>query len=185
MKKLNLIEKLIYFSWFYVIRRIQDKYSRSIYTYYTYRKCGKVGKRMTVNGKVTGLSKRVSFGDYCNLNSGAAVLGKGEVKFGDYFHTGHNLTIITQNHNFDNSDAIPYTGYITTEPVEFKDFVWCGHNVTIMPGVTIGEGAIIAAGSVVSRDVPDYAIVGGVPAKLIRHRDIDHFKRLKEEGKFH
>ena len=51
--------------------------------------------------------------------------------------------------------------------------------------VTIGEGAVIAAGSVVVKDVPSYAIVGGNPAQLIKYRDIEHFEKLKKEGKFH
>ena len=65
-----------------------------------------------------------------------------------------------------------------------KDFVWIGQGVTVLPGVTIGEGAIIAAESVVSKDVPDYAIYGGNPAKLIRYRNIEEFKELKTQGKF-
>jgi acetyltransferase-like isoleucine patch superfamily enzyme len=56
--------------------------------------------------------------------------------------------------------------------------------VIIIPGVTIGEGAIIAAGSVVVKDVPDFAIVGGNPAKIIKYRNIETFNRLKADGKF-
>lgn len=65
-----------------------------------------------------------------------------------------------------------------------KEFVWCGNNVTIIPGITIGEGAIVAAGAVVAKDVPACAIVGGNPAKLIRYRDKDEFYRLKAKGKY-
>ena len=184
MIKLNFIEKGLYFLLFYVIHRFQKKYLSRIYTFYTIRRCGRVGKRLTVNGKVRGINRLISFGDYCNLNPNAHFLGCGAIKIGDYFHTGENLTIITQNHDYDHGDAIPYSGYIE-EPVEIKNFVWLGHNVTIMPGVTIGEGVIVAAGSIVTKDVPDYAIVGGVPAKVIRYRDIEHFKKLKSEGKFH
>ena len=54
----------------------------------------------------------------------------------------------------------------------------------ILPGVTIGEGAVVAAGAVVVKDVPAYAIVGGNPAKLLGYRDIVHFQRVKEEGKY-
>ena len=63
--------------------------------------------------------------------------------------------------------------------------VWIASNVLIVGGVKIGDGAIVGAGSVVVKDVPAYAIVGGNPAKIIKYRDIEQFKRLKEEKKFH
>jgi maltose O-acetyltransferase len=62
-------------------------------------------------------------------------------------------------------------GYEDVEKVCIKDDVWIGSRVTIMPGVTVGVGAIIAAGAVVTHDVPDYTIVGGVPAKVIKSRN--------------
>ena len=94
------------------------------------------------------------------------------------------MTIITDNHNYDSEVAIPYDKVRVRKPVVIKDFVWVGHGAIIMGGVTIGEGAIIAAGSIVTRDVPDYAIVGGVPAKVIKYRDIQKFLRLKGEEKY-
>ena len=66
-----------------------------------------------------------------------------------------------------------------------EDNVWLGNRVTILPGVTIGEGAIIQAGSTVVRDIEKYAIAGGHPAKVFKYRDIDHYEKLKNEGKFH
>jgi len=66
-----------------------------------------------------------------------------------------------------------------------EDNVWLGHRVIILGGVTIGEGAIIQAGSVVVKDIPKYAIAGGHPAKVFKYRDIKHYNRLKKEKKFH
>ena len=60
-----------------------------------------------------------------------------------------------------------------------------GNRVIVLPGVRIGEGAIIQAGSVVVKDVEKYAIAGGHPAKVFKYRDIDHYEKLKKEGKFH
>jgi maltose O-acetyltransferase len=54
-----------------------------------------------------------------------------------------------------------------------------------VPGITIGEGVVIGAGSVVTKDVPDYAIIGGNPAKILKYRDIEMFKKLKEEKKYY
>lgn len=68
--------------------------------------------------------------------------------------------------------------------VIIDDFVWLGSNVIISGNVHIGEGAIVAVGSVVVKDVPPYAIVGGNPAKVIKYRNIEQFEQLKKEGKF-
>lgn len=75
--------------------------------------------------------------------------------------------IISSNHNLVNASAIPYYKVRIHRKVVIKDFVGCGNNATIIPSITIDEGAIIAAGSVVVNDVPNCAIVGGNPAKVI------------------
>ena len=66
--------------------------------------------------------------------------------------------------------------------VVIEDNVWLGNRVIVLPGVTIGEGAIIQAGSVVVKDIPKYAIAGGHPAKVFSSRDKDHYEMLKKEG---
>jgi len=124
------------------------------------------------------------FGDNCNFN-GMTVLGGGEVSFGNNFHSGENCRIITHNHNFDHGEAIPYDSTYITKKVTIEDNVWLGDSVIVVGNVTIGEGAIVGAGAVVTKDVPSGAIVGGNPAKLIRYRDMDHYNRLKAEGRFH
>jgi len=70
-------------------------------------------------------------------------------------------------------------------PVSIGDFVWIGVNVTVLPGVTIGEGAIVAAGAVVTRDVPALAVVAGVPARVIGQRDAAHFEAALQERRFY
>lgn len=69
--------------------------------------------------------------------------------------------------------------------MEIKDNVWIGNNVIVLGGTKIGEGVIVHAGSVVAKDIPDFSIAGGHPAKVFKKRDIDHYERLKMEGKFH
>lgn len=113
------------------------------------------------------------------------VIGNGTVYFGDNFHSGTECMIITQNHNYDKGNAIPYDDSFEYKTIVIEDNVWLGNRVTITGNITIGEGAIIAAGSVVVKDVPSYAIVGGNPAKVIKYRDIDHYTRLKEQKQFH
>ena len=108
----------------------------------------------------------------------------GGVEIGRYFHTGRGLTIFSSNHDYESQEAIPYGRKSILKPVIIKDFVWCGANVTICPGVTIEEGAVIGAGAVVTKDVPKCAVVAGNPAKIIKYRNIDNFERLKNEGRF-
>lgn len=88
------------------------------------------------------------------------------------------------SHDYDHDDKIPYGFRHTTKQVVIDDFVWLGSDVIICGNVHIGEGAIVAIGSVVVKDVPRCAIVGGNPAKVIKYRDIEHFEKLKAEGKY-
>jgi acetyltransferase-like isoleucine patch superfamily enzyme len=69
--------------------------------------------------------------------------------------------------------------------ITIEDQVWLGSRVIVLGGVTIGEGAIIQAGSVVVKDIPKYAIAGGHPCKVFSQRDIEHYEKLKLEGLFH
>jgi len=117
-----------------------------------------------------------------HLKSNTYIECIGGVTIGKYFHTGKDLTILSTNHNYEGS-SIPYDETYMKKPVIIKDFVWCGIGVKILPGVTIGEGAIVGMGAVVTKDVPPYAIVGGNPAKIIKYRDIEKFEKLKKEGK--
>ena len=85
------------------------------------------------------------------------------------------------SHDYDNGDEIPCgIGYVSKQVV-IDDFVWLGSDVTISGNVHIGEGAIVAIGSVVVKDVPRCAIVGGNPAKIIKYRDIEHLEKVKQE----
>ena len=118
------------------------------------------------------------------LKSGAYVECSGGVIIGKYCHISRDVSIFSTIHDYNGRSKIPYDDVVTSKPTIIKDFVWVGSNSIILAGVTIGEGAIIGAGSVVTKDVPDYAVVTGSPAQVVKYRDIEHFKKLKAEGKF-
>lgn len=119
-----------------------------------------------------------------NLSVGGSSLPKGTIIYctlapctiGRKVIFGPRPTIITGDHRVDvlgkfivdvsDNEKLPNTDL----PVVIEDDVWCGANVTILKGVTIGHGSIVAAGAVVTKSFPPYSIVGGVPAKLIRKR---------------
>ena len=141
------------------------------------------GNNLRVNGKCI-FTGYVKVGNNCNFN-GIKILGKGTVKIGNNFHSGIECMIITENHNFDEGKAIPYDDTYVLKEITIEDNVWLGNRVLICGNVHIGEGAIIGAGSVVCKDVPACAIVGGNPAKVIRYRDTEHFYKLKNANLFH
>lgn len=125
---------------------------------------------------------RVNIGKNANFN-GVRTYGRGMVTFGDNFHSAAGLIVLTQSHNYMGA-ALPYDTSVLVRDVQIGDNVWIGLNVLVLPGVTIGEGAIVQAGSVVAIDVPALAIVGGNPARPIKFRDAEHYRSLKHHGKF-
>ncbi len=131
------------------------------------------------------LSPQTHLGRNCNFN-GLTVHGwGGKLIIGDNFHSGEGVVIFTNVHNYDKGKRLPYDAIDIPKNVVIEDNVWIGMNVIVMGGVRIGEGAIIQAGSVVTADVPKYAIVGGHPAKVFKYRDKEHYDKLKKEMKFH
>lgn len=134
---------------------------------------------------ISGDLKKFKIHPTSHLKSNTFIECSGGVTIGRYFHTGRGLTIFSTNHNYENASMIPYDEVSVNKPVLIKDFVWCGSNVTIIPGVTVGEGVVIGAGSVVTKDIPDYAVVGGNPAQIIKYRNIEDFKKLKEEKRWY
>ena len=107
---------------------------------------------------------RVKFGEGVFINHSAILSASGGIEFEDGVMTAPGLRIATINHDVNNRHTIYAYG-----KVHIKKNAWLGMNVTICPGVTIGEYAVVAAGAVVTKDVPDHAVVGGVPAKVIRY----------------
>lgn len=115
--------------------------------------------------------------DTARLNIGAfTFLGQGaEIEVNDRVDIGTGVLIAPgvyiTDHNHDTRPGPPmYLRPCIAAPVRIGDDVWIGRNAVILPGVTIGDGAVIAAGAVVTRDVPASAIVAGVPARLMRRR---------------
>ncbi|MBN9335560.1 acyltransferase, partial [Devosia sp.] len=110
----------------------------------------------------------VEFGAHCTVNPYAMISGK--VRCGDGVRIASHASLVGFNHGYDDPDVPIYMQKHESIGITIEDDVWVGANAVIVDGVTIGRGAVIAAGAVVSKDVPDMAIVGGVPAKVLRFR---------------
>jgi acetyltransferase-like isoleucine patch superfamily enzyme len=113
--------------------------------------------------------KNLTLGEEVFINQGCRFQDTGGITIGDGTLIGHGSTLTTLNHAVDPRRRAD----MTPAPVVIGRRVWLGASVTVVPGVTIGDGAIVGAGAVVTKDVPADAIVGGVPARLIRTTGFD------------
>ena len=181
---MNLFSKLLYQFYFSIYLKWKKKFLHKMKMERIRSKAFHVGKGLKANGLVEGVSKNITFKDFVSLN-GVKFLGKGKVTIGNYFHSGEEITFLTSNHNFKNATAIPYDSTYHIGDIVVEDFVWLGHGVIILPGVTLGEGCIVGAGAVVTKSVAPLTIVAGNPAKKIGERNSEEFYKLKQEGKFH
>lgn len=129
------------------------------------------GKKINIeHGANFGSGNGISMGDYSGLGLNCSV--RGPLEIGNHVMMGPDVIILTDNHGFARID-IPMTEQPTStaKKVVIGNDVWIGTRVIILPGVNIGNGVIIGAGAIVTKNIPDYAIVGGSPAKLIRFRN--------------
>lgn len=155
-----------------------------ILNYYKYRKLRfkHIGKNTVYKSLQSNYtySEQIVLDDYVNIGPGADFDGSGGIKIGKGTIMAPDVIIYTRNHNYDSPDlsALPYDNVCYTAPVEIGEYCWIGQKCIIMPGVTIGTGAIVAAGAVVTKDVEECAVVGGNPAKLIKYRNKDNFIKL-------
>lgn len=134
-------------------------------------------KRIAVSvGKNANIEKQAYFTPGLEIgdNSGVGIRCEvnGPCKIGNDVMMGPEVVIYTSTHAHDRIDiTMIEQGFEEVRPVTIGNDVWIGRRAMIMPGVNIGNGCIVGAGAVVTKDVPDYCIVGGVPAKVVKRRN--------------
>lgn len=182
---------------FTLIFKIKDKISTLIFRmrYFPYIKLGGnnvIRKNVTIRPFSKGkTSLKIHLGKRANIYSDVLIQGSGEIHLGERSFIGsfstigcnekimigknvmiaQSVSIRDTDHGFDDLIKPMIDQGITTAPIMINDNVWIGHGAIITKGITINSGAIIGANAVVTKDVPKNAIVGGVPAKLIRYRE--------------
>lgn len=123
----------------------------------------------------TDFGKNIEFGKNVFVNSGCHFQDQGGIEIGNGCLIGHNVVFATINH-----DLYPENNRVNHyAPIKLGKSVWVGSNATILAGVKIGDWAVVAAGAVVTHDVPPLTIVGGVPARVIRTIDPKEGKHEK------
>lgn len=115
----------------------------------------------------TNFGRFITIGKNVFINHACSFLDMGGIVIEDDVLIGPRVNLVTENHPFDPSNRKA----LVVKPVVIKKNAWLGAGVTVLPGVTVGENSIVAAGAVVSKDVPDNVVVGGVPAKFIKSID--------------
>jgi maltose O-acetyltransferase len=109
---------------------------------------------------------RLRCGRQCWFNAGCFFDLGANITIGERVAIGHEVMILTGTHHV--GDGLRRAGPFYAQPVRIGDGAWLGARSTILPGVTVGEGAVVAAGAVVTKDIAAHTLVGGVPARLIR-----------------
>lgn len=112
----------------------------------------------------------VSIGNNFHLGQFSILYGYGKIKIGNGVIIASHSVIVSSNHNYSDPKEYIYKQGMSCKGITIEDDVWIGAGARILDGVTIGKGAVIGAGSVVTKNIPSYAIVAGVPAKIIKYR---------------
>ena len=133
------------------------------------RKFKRLGKNIKIFGRITCIGKNIEIGNYSTLNEGIFLNGRDKLIIGNYCHISPYVQIHTGSLN--TSQHYLHREHIASKII-INNGVWLCAGSIILPGVEIGEGSIIAAGSVVNKSVPSFELWGGVPAKKIRSLDI-------------
>lgn len=122
--------------------------------------------------------KNLNFGRNIHIGRGTEIMASGGVTLGNNVIISFNCVLWSIDHNYE-GELLPYDFKRLCKPIVIGDNVWIGRNSIVRGGVTIGEGAVVSIGSVVTRNVPPLAVVGGNPACLIKFRDVKRYEELK------
>lgn len=127
------------------------------------------GERVNIERKAS-FTPELKIGDDSGIGISCEI--NGPVTIGKNVMMGPEVVIYTRGHKYDRTDVpMQKQGMGDVRPVVIEDDVWIGRRVIIMPGIVVGNGSIIGAGAVVTKDVPSFAVVGGVPAKVLKMRE--------------
>lgn len=171
--KMNIKRLFFYFLYAVVGKHLPPSYApyslglhnlRHFFVRHAIRSCG---KRLILEQNVH-ISPHIDIGDDVFIDEDVKI--RRDTVIGNDVLIASGVQLVTVNHVFERTDIPIRTQGETISRIEIGDDVWIGTNVIILPGVKIGSHSVIAAGAVVTRDVPEWAVIGGIPAKIIKLR---------------
>lgn len=148
----------------HIINRIPFYFIR--HSYYRYILGIKMGKGSSIHMNTFINRNKIFIGKNSVINRSCYLDGRGGLRIGNNVSISPEVHLITASHDINSSDF----KYIESQIV-IEDYVWVGTKAIILPGIKLGKGCVVASGAVVTKDVPDFKIVGGVPAKIIKERN--------------
>jgi tetrahydrodipicolinate N-succinyltransferase len=110
----------------------------------------------------------IVIGDRCNIGRNSSIVGIRHIEIGDDVTTGPNVYVTDHNHTYADRDVPIARQWPSEDPVRIGPGCWLGSGAVVLPGATIGRNVVVAANAVVRGDVPDYAVVAGSPARIVR-----------------
>ena len=115
----------------------------------------------------------LTIGNNVGISQYCFIAARGLIKIGDNVQIGPSVTLFAENHNFENPDSLIRNQGVRRKGIVIEDDCWLGTGSKVLDGVVVGKGSVIAAGAVVTKDIPPYSVVAGVPARLIKRRGPD------------
>jgi len=174
VKSVNRVKSIIFEFWVFIIHLVGYIPSHHVRRFF-YRLAGvKIGKGSSFHMGIRFYdSRNISVGNDTIIGEGTVLDGREKLMVGNHVDIASEVMIYNSKHDIENEYFLP-----VSSPVTIEDYVFIGPRSIILPGVKIGKGAIVAAAAVVTKDVPPYAIVAGVPAKIIGERKLKdlHYK---------
>jgi len=170
LNKPPLIKYIIARALYAIYRRWETLVTKIKWVAY-YHKFEELGDNVRIENRVTiNKAENITIKEEAFIGQDSFLNAVEEITIGRYAAIAAGCRIMTWNHNISNRTTELRTTGKETAPVEINDGVWMGYDVIVLPGVTIGEGAVIAAGSVVTNDVGPFDVVAGSPASKIGER---------------
>ena len=175
--KIGLRKALFYFIYYAIaIRLPMPGMPGALWGQWLRRLCAKqlfayCGSGVRIGAKAFfGFGDKIRIGNNSNISYRSRIIG-GDLTIGDYVMMGPDVLIITDNHKFSDTNSTMWSqGQAPSEPVFIGNDVWIGARSIILPGVHVGDHVIIGAGSIVTKDIPEWAIVAGNPARILKMR---------------
>jgi len=167
--------KVILFIWLiytHIISKIPYTPGQKLRTFIAFRLLKKFGHGSKLSTNISLLHpQNISFGENVGVARDVVLDGRGGLEIGDNTLIGFESVIITSSHNHARCDIPISEQGMISRPIKIGNNCWIGARVILLPGVTIGNGSIIGASAVVTKDIPDYSIAAGIPCKVIRKRE--------------